>query len=315
MRLRFRSLLVFAVVCGVSAMAHAQPCEHDICETGVPLDSSCDPCVTAICAADGYCCSGWWDNVCVEMVSTVCDLNVCIAACAHSLCEAGEPLDATCNDCAADVCQVDPTCCNSQWDATCVGLVETACDLATCEQGGTTCESAVVLDYFGPNRVLMGTLEGMPASGCTTEGESCSNPATWYSVEAPYGTDAVRFLWTCGSDYSFGLDSVLSLHDGCPGEISNEVDSNDDWLFSYYPAACNLYEPFRYRDSATSIPYMTPGGATYKIRLSHFNGTPAAPYQLYFPEPSSALLGGAGLATVFALSRWKSRRSGRATRG
>ena len=127
--------------------------------------------------------------------------------------------------------------------------------------------------------------------------------------------DEVRFLWTCGSEYSFGLDSVLSLHQGCPATVANEVDSNDDWRFSYYLVACKLYKPFRYKDSATSIPFLVPGGAIYKIRVSHYNGSPAAPYQLYIPEPSYALLGGAGLATVFALSRWRSRQSGRAAQG
>lgn len=308
--MRLGCLSVFAILCGATAVAHAQVCEHDMCLEGVALNSACDSCVAHICAADGYCCSDWWDNMCVEAVSTVCGLNVCIAACAHSLCEVGEPLDATCNSCAWDVCAADPLCCNSQWDATCVGLVETACGHVRCEQGGTACEDAVDLDYY-ETRLSMGTLEGMPHTGCASEGASCSNSATWYSVTAPYGTDLVRYLWTCGSEYSFGLDSVLSLHTGCPGDLSNEVISNDDWRFGPYPLACLGSLPIRNTDSALGVPFMIPGGRTYKIRVSHFDTSPAGDYQLYIPEPSSALLGGVGLATVFALSRWRSRRRGR----
>jgi hypothetical protein len=59
------------------------------------------------------------------------------------------------------------------------------------------------------------------------------------------------------------------------------------------------------------VPYNIPGGATYKIRVSHFDTSPEADYQLYVPEPSSALLRSVGFATVFALSRWRSRRRGR----
>jgi hypothetical protein len=304
---------VFAIFCGVTAVAHAQVCEHDFCVEGVALNSACDPCVTDICAVDAYCCDteeGWWDNLCVEAIGTVCGSNACDAACAHSLCEEGEALDATCNACAADVCQADPTCCTTDWDATCVGLVETACGNVGCEQGGNSCQNAVALDYYD-TRVVMGTLVGMPAGGCASEGASCNNATTWYSVSVPADPADVRYLWTCGSDYSFGLDSVLSLHTGCPGEISNEVMANDDWKFSPYPLACWNVLPIRLKDSALAVPFNAPGGATYKIRVSHFDTAPETPYQLYLPEPSSSLLGGVGLATVFALSRWRSRRRGR----
>ena len=313
--MRLGCLCVWVVLCGWVAPAVAQVCEHDMCLEGPPLDDTpgvCDPCVADICAADAYCCSvdGWWDNVCVEMVSTVCGLTVCTAACAHALCETGDPLDATCNDCAADVCQADPLCCSSQWDATCVGLVDTICENTTCQQGGDSCENAVVLDYNDPQALLMGTLNGAPGSGCATEGESCNNASTWYSITVPYGTDNPRYVYTCGSEYSFGLDSVLSLHTDCPGNLSSEVFSNDDWKFGPYPIACRGHVPERLKDSSLPIPYNIPGGATYKIRVSHYNGSPPTPYQVYVPEPSSALLGGAALATLLALSRWRSRRRG-----
>ncbi len=178
-----------------------------------------------------------------------------------------------------------------------------------CEQGGTSCDSAIVLDYYEP-QLLMGTLEGMPHSGCASEGASCNNAATWYSVTAPYAVGAPRFLYTCGSEYSFGLDSVLSLHTGCPGVVSNEVAANDDWRFSDFPRSCGLSRPLRYKDSALMVPFLIPGGATYKIRVSHYDTSPEANYQLYLPEPSSALLAGVGVATVFALSCWRARRRG-----
>jgi len=314
MRLRLSCLSLLMVFCGLAAPATAQVCEHDMCLEGAPLSDIpgvCDPCVADICAADSYCCTSAWDNICVEMVATVCGLNVCIAACTHSLCEAGEPLDATCNSCAANVCQADPLCCSSQWDATCVGLVDTVCQNTRCEQGGSSCGEAIVLDYNDSQQLLMGTLEGMPPGGCASEGSSCGNSATWYSIAMPYGGDGPRYVYTCGSEYSFGLDSVLSIHTGCPGNTQNEVLVNDDWKFGPYPLACLGFMPPRLLDSSLELPYNIPGGATYKIRVSHYDKTPATPYQLHVPEPSYALLGGAGLATIFALSRCRLRRSGR----
>jgi len=56
----------------VPDMAHAPSCAHDICLSGVALDSSCDPCVTQICAVDSYCCHTKWSSLCVQEVGTVC---------------------------------------------------------------------------------------------------------------------------------------------------------------------------------------------------------------------------------------------------
>ena len=47
-------------------------CAHPICAQGVKLTPSCDPCATAICAQDSYCCNTKWDNVCVSEVSSIC---------------------------------------------------------------------------------------------------------------------------------------------------------------------------------------------------------------------------------------------------
>jgi hypothetical protein len=41
--------------------------------------SGCSPCVTAVCAADPYCCgdmSGHWDTQCVSEVAMYC-ANIC----------------------------------------------------------------------------------------------------------------------------------------------------------------------------------------------------------------------------------------------
>lgn len=47
-------------------------CAHAICVAGKKLTDGCDACVTKICAADDYCCSGSWDSVCVSEVSELC---------------------------------------------------------------------------------------------------------------------------------------------------------------------------------------------------------------------------------------------------
>ncbi len=50
------------------------------------------------------------------------------ALCAHPLCSEGAALADGCNTCVADICQVDPFCCNTAWDVDCVSAVTTVCD-------------------------------------------------------------------------------------------------------------------------------------------------------------------------------------------
>ncbi len=56
-------------------------CAHGLCETGGALRAECDnppltpSCVTAICSADGFCCSNLWDSTCVSVIGTVCGMN------------------------------------------------------------------------------------------------------------------------------------------------------------------------------------------------------------------------------------------------
>lgn len=47
--------------------------------------------------------------------------------CAHDECAEGDALDPACSDCAKKVCDADPYCCSTAWDAQCIGQVEGAC--------------------------------------------------------------------------------------------------------------------------------------------------------------------------------------------
>lgn len=49
-------------------------CSHGICQDGGALGPSCDPCVTAVCEADPYCCDQNWDGICVGEVGTLCGI-------------------------------------------------------------------------------------------------------------------------------------------------------------------------------------------------------------------------------------------------
>ena len=117
-------------------------CSHGICATGIALVSSCDPCATALCAKDPYCCSTAWDTTCVGEVTAICGQS-CTApppvpsdagasTCGHPICATGPALVSTCDPCTTALCIQDPYCCTTAWDATCVGEVTAICG-ASCK--------------------------------------------------------------------------------------------------------------------------------------------------------------------------------------
>jgi len=300
MRRRGIWLLGVAALCRTPAAADVQVCEHDICEEGVGLTSTCDACVHSICQSDPFCCDFEWDAPCVEQVMTVCGDPHCDAACEHGLCTAGGPLTAGCNPCATKICDVDPVCCSNQWDATCVAKVETECRQVSCVQGGDKCQDAVVVDNGEPIR-LLGTLVGMTANGCSSLETSCNTPDAWYEYTVP-GDFKFRSAMTCGTEYSFGIDTLVSVHSRCPGNPNTEVFANDDWMFGPDPQACRGWLPIRLLDAAAPIPRFTPG-ETYKIRVTHFVDSAPSDYQIYLPEPSPTLLLLAGAGVLVMLRR------------
>lgn len=70
-----------AAACGLTC-----GCSHGVCDTGAALADGCDPCVAAVCAQDTYCCSGAWDDRCVEDAN-----NVCGATCPVDVAAASRP--------------------------------------------------------------------------------------------------------------------------------------------------------------------------------------------------------------------------------
>ncbi|MBL9149998.1 MAG: hypothetical protein JNM94_15015 [Phycisphaerae bacterium] len=92
-------------------------------------------CCETVCAADPFCCSTTWDNVCVLVANASCNLT---------LCNCGDPSAGLCKtvhatpgcsdfECCTAVCSADSYCCAAEWDFACTLLTLEFCDsLATC---------------------------------------------------------------------------------------------------------------------------------------------------------------------------------------
>jgi hypothetical protein len=70
-------------ICGsFTCLESRGQCNHTICSFGPKLTPGCDVppfpqggCVAQICTADPFCCEDHWDSICIEEVSTVCQLS------------------------------------------------------------------------------------------------------------------------------------------------------------------------------------------------------------------------------------------------
>lgn len=185
-------------------------CAHSQCATGAALSSTCNACVTAICASRPTCCSGSWTQQCVDDVPTVCG-----ATCTPGVTSGDPPLtDGTCQPWYPD-----------QTESSCSGI-----DLAV----GPTCAGTIPVCNHGKGFVPAGaTVTVYPAaqfnqsspSGATS---TCTVP-TWI---APGRCRNVQ-----GCTPTAGDALLVRAPAATDGGSAAECRSDDNW--SYYNAgAC-----------------------------------------------------------------------------
>ncbi|MFO0616822.1 MAG: hypothetical protein U0414_29780 [Polyangiaceae bacterium] len=181
-----------------------EECAHDPCEAGDKLAKTCNTCVEAVCSTVGYCCTSHWDSGCINKAKQICD-SPC-TNCAHSLCEAGEKLDPTCNPCVQQICAQDSFCCNEKWDTSCANRVPTVCSLAP--------------DVFAKQ-------------GCDKVTPSCSGGQIWdgKACVCPAGQ-----LWD-----GFACVTPAACHDVCTAGVPQlaSCDSCTDKICAADPYCCN----------------------------------------------------------------------------
>jgi hypothetical protein len=183
-------------------------CDHDVCEEGAALDTSCGQCAANVCDADPYCCTDTWDAICVGEVETEC-AGSCTGGsqCTHNQCTAGEALDASCNSCTAAVCFADPYCCQTEWDSVCVGEVQTECG-GDCGGGGCIHDECV---QGGP---LTSSCSSCASDVCSYDPYCCSTDWDQQCIDEAESQCGI----SCGTTSGCGHDECLSgpqLADNC----------------------------------------------------------------------------------------------------
>lgn len=155
--------------------------------------------------------------------------------------------------------------------ATGAGVLDISC-VAT----NDSCFSAEVVTDGTTN----GTLIGATNDGDATCGSSTGSPDVWFQYTAP--CTGTAFINTCGTNdtggVNAGMDTVLSIHGGCPGDATNQIECNDDWPNGSDPQACTATNSGLLRDSAVALNVVA--GQQLFIRVATFGTTPAADFLL-----------------------------------
>jgi len=203
-------------------------CTRGLCAAGPPLDPECDECAALICENDPYCCDTFWDNICVNRARTDCSNLSCTGnpgtslsagTCTHAVCTEGAPLFAGCDDppltpsCTDAICAVDPTCCSTAWDATCVQMVDSVC--------GYTCDGVLAKTAFVSSSTQAGNLGGLAGGDAICQGlaDAASLGGTYKAwLSDSTASPATRFVpWNVSYERVDGVriaDNWADLTDG-----------------------------------------------------------------------------------------------------
>jgi hypothetical protein len=232
--------LTLAVACSLAGSVLLSPVRADALGVCPGIGDCCfshstpgcndSSCCNEVCSSDPFCCEREWDSFCVDGAQELC--SICGPVCGDTICERGETwpecpecpevitcpgvgdccdthLSNGCNDeeCCVDVCDADPSCCQSGWDAICVGEAKSLCpDLCKPTCGDTICE---------PGESWPECPECPPVDACPGVGDCCESHAS-IGCSDETCCDAVCDIdpFCCESEWDNGCVNLVG--DECP---------------------------------------------------------------------------------------------------
>lgn len=126
---RLRRLLAIGPALAVTATSGAF--SGDCCSPNNSPGCDQPACVAVVCPLDPFCCTTEWDLLCALAAQELCDCGptvpeICGASTNDCFALSSSP---GCNDveCCILICSVDPACCSTEWDQSCVSSAITFC--------------------------------------------------------------------------------------------------------------------------------------------------------------------------------------------
>ena len=257
---------------GALALLVATGCDTDatspppVAETGLPGDSSTDPAAAGagigtatppnaaapsccsgrldpgcsdvaveacVCALDAYCCEERWDELCASEVD---DFNCGACSDSVSCCTADDGPGCSVGRIEQCVCDDDPYCCNTAWDATCVGKI-TSLGCGTCEPLDLTI-AAEQESRRGLGKRFRGDL-GLDGDLVTidygADGPAAGSPTALQYDDMDWSLSGPSGLKSQGEDVTYTWDAgtqTLQATAGGRDVFTVELDGNGDYTFT-----------------------------------------------------------------------------------
>ncbi len=220
------------------------PGQGDCCAVNGTPGCDCSRCCQSVCSFDSFCCDNAWDGFCafIASIDPNCDCGAvnptgsedCNSNAIPDECEVADGTVEDCNvNMVPDSCERDcnqsgqPDDCDLD-DATSFDCnnnrVPDECDIVVPDtaDGQDACSDAQIIC---PGNLYTGSTGRATNDGSATCGFSTTSPDVWYRY-TPVAT-ATFAVSLCNSSY----DTVVSVHTGCPGNVSTQVACNDDSCF------------------------------------------------------------------------------------
>lgn len=144
-------------------------CAGDCCTPNATASCN-DPIVAScVCAIDATCCSTIWDAGCVALAESSCGVDCPVVSDCCSEGEVGGCTVPACEDC---VCAVDSFCCDTMFDAICVGIAESECAF----------EQAITASLSGSQHSPPVSSTGTGSATFTLDGDQLSYVITYQNL-------------------------------------------------------------------------------------------------------------------------------------
>jgi hypothetical protein len=159
-------------------------------------------------------------------------------------------MSSSCNSCASTVCSIDPYCCNTEWDQTCIDQAEYYCNDVSCSGGSgggschDVCQTGDALDASCGS--CAATVCGIDDYCCSTSWDAtCVDEAETYCGGVTCGGSGGGGN-TCGHDECIPGGALTSSCSPCAQAVcaADDFCCNSTWDdvcvdLAYNEAACN----------------------------------------------------------------------------
>jgi hypothetical protein len=207
-------------------------CAHAFCAAGAKLTATCDPCVTAVCTKDSYCCATKWDAQCIGELSAACSATCSGSSSSSSSSSSTSSSssstssssggttscglttgDATCDACLDTACCAESTACVN--DASCISCLTSSSPPASCNSDTAVTGFAACYQSHCATACGGSSSSSSSSGGTTTSSSSSSSSGATSSSSSSSSSSGAASSSSSGGSAGCGLTVTAPACNAC----------------------------------------------------------------------------------------------------